>query len=79
MPNGQIAGRAGIDADREQHHLAAIRYVHANIQLGMQTADVAKLTARATVALGGGYDFSLSLLNEASAFPHGSKVVQTVA
>ncbi|HEY2398865.1 MAG TPA: Xaa-Pro peptidase family protein [Steroidobacteraceae bacterium] len=58
--------------------LAAIRYVHANVQLGMQTADVAKLTGEATVALGGGYDFSLALLNEASAFPHGSKVVQTV-
>ena len=58
--------------------MAAIRHVHGNIQLGMQTADVAKLMGDATVALGGGYDFSLSLLNEASAFPHGSKVVQTV-
>ena len=58
--------------------LAAIRYVHANVQLGMVTADVIKLTGEATVALGGGYDFSLALLNEASAFPHGSKVVQTV-
>jgi Xaa-Pro dipeptidase len=58
--------------------LTAIRYVHANLQLGMQTADVAKLTGDATTALGGGYDFSLALLNEASAFPHGSKVVQTV-
>jgi Xaa-Pro dipeptidase len=58
--------------------LTAIRYVHGNIQLGMQTGDVTKLMGDATVALGGGYDFSLSLLNEASAFPHGSKVVQTV-
>lgn len=58
--------------------LTAIRYVHANVQLGMQSAEVAKLTGDATVALGGGYDFSLALLNEASAFPHGSKVVQTV-
>jgi Xaa-Pro dipeptidase len=58
--------------------LAAIRYVHANVKLGMVTADVAKLTGEATIALGGGYDFSLALLNEASAFPHGSKVVQTV-
>jgi Xaa-Pro dipeptidase len=58
--------------------LTAIRYVHANLQLGMQTADVAKLTGDSTTALGGGYDFSLALLNEASAFPHGSKVVQTV-
>jgi Xaa-Pro dipeptidase len=58
--------------------LAAIRYVHANIHAGMQTADVAKLMGEATTALGGGSDFSLCLLNEASAFPHGSKVVQTV-
>jgi Xaa-Pro dipeptidase len=58
--------------------LTAIRYVHANLRLGMQTADVAKLTGDATTALGGEYDFSLALLNEASAFPHGSKVVQTV-
>lgn len=58
--------------------MTAIRHVHANVQLGMQTADVSKLVGDATVALGGGYDFSLALLNEASAFPHGSKVVQTV-
>jgi Xaa-Pro dipeptidase len=59
--------------------LAAIRYTHGNIQLGMQTADVSRLIGDATVALGGGgFDFTLSLLNEASAFPHGSKVVQTV-
>jgi Xaa-Pro dipeptidase len=58
--------------------LAAIRHVHGNIQLGMQTADVSRLIGDTTVALGGSYDFSLSLLNEASAFPHGSKVVQTV-
>jgi len=58
--------------------LAAIRYVHANVKLGMQTADVVKLTGEATTALGGEYDFLLALLNEASAFPHGSKVVQTV-
>jgi len=58
--------------------LTAIRHVHGNIQAGMQTADVSKLIGDATTALGGGYDFSLALLNEASAFPHGSKVVQTV-
>ena len=59
--------------------LEAIRYVHGNIQLGMHTADVSKLVSDTTAALGGGgFDFSLCLLNEASAFPHGSKVVQTV-
>jgi len=59
--------------------LAAIRHVHGNVQAGMQTGDVSKLLSDATAALGGGgFDFSLCLLNEASAFPHGSKVVQTV-
>jgi Xaa-Pro dipeptidase len=58
--------------------LAALRYVHAHVELGMHTADLAGLMDRTTVALGGVSDFSLALLNEASAFPHGSKVVQTV-
>jgi Xaa-Pro dipeptidase len=58
--------------------MTAIRHVHANIQVGMQTADVSKLIGDTTTALGGDSDFSLALLNEASAFPHGSKVVQTV-
>jgi Xaa-Pro dipeptidase len=58
--------------------LAALRYVHVQIALGMHTADVADLMDRTTAALGGPSEFSLALLNEASAFPHGSKVVQTV-
>jgi Xaa-Pro dipeptidase len=58
--------------------LTALRHVHANLQLGMQTADVSDLMERTTAALGGGTEFSLALLNEASAFPHGSKVVQTI-
>lgn len=58
--------------------LAAIRHTHANIHEGMQTAEVAKLLNEATIALGGEPDFSLALLNEASAYPHGSKVEQTV-
>lgn len=58
--------------------LEAIRYVHANIKPGMQTGDVSKLLIETTRDLGGDADFSLALLNEASAFPHGSKVVQTV-
>jgi len=58
--------------------LTALRYVHAHLQLGMHTADVADLMSQATAALGGAGEFSLALLNEASAFPHGSKVVQTL-
>jgi Xaa-Pro aminopeptidase len=58
--------------------MAALRYVHGHVEIGMETSDVSALMEHATVALGGNYDFSLALLNEASAFPHGSKVVQTV-
>lgn len=58
--------------------MAALRHVHRNIELGMRTADVSRLMQEATVALGGTNDFSLALLNEASAFPHGSQVVQTI-
>jgi hypothetical protein len=58
--------------------LTAMRHVRGNIQSGMQAADVSKLMGDATVNLGGSHEFSLVLLNEASAFPHGSKLAQTV-
>lgn len=58
--------------------LTALRYVHAHLALGMRTADVSDLMDQATVALGAEPEFSTALLNEASAFPHGSKVVQTI-
>jgi Xaa-Pro dipeptidase len=58
--------------------IAAIRHVHGSVQAGMRTGDIADLMREATIALGGVYDSSLTLLNEASAFPHGSKVVQTI-
>lgn len=58
--------------------LAALRYVHAHLEIGMRTDDISALMDRATNALGAAPEFSMALLNEASAFPHGSKVVQTV-
>jgi len=58
--------------------LAALRYVHAHLEPGMHTADVSDLVDQATLALGAESEFTLALLNEASAFPHGSKVVQTL-
>jgi Xaa-Pro dipeptidase len=58
--------------------LAALRYVHAHLVVGMHTADVIALMDRTTAALGGEPEFSLALLNEASAFPHGSKVSQAI-
>jgi Xaa-Pro dipeptidase len=59
--------------------LAAIRSVHGKLAAGMGRADVMKLLVEATEALGGTHQFSLVLLNEASAYPHGSEKPQTVA
>ncbi len=58
--------------------LEALRTVHARVQLGMRATDIGALMDHHTVALGGTPEFSLTLLNEASAFPHGSQKVQTV-
>jgi Xaa-Pro dipeptidase len=58
--------------------LAALRHVHARVQAGMRAADIAALMDDATRALGGAPEFSLVLLNEASAYPHGSRTPQTV-
>ena len=44
----------------------------------MSSADISTLMDRTTAGLGGSPEFSLVLLNEASAYPHGSLQVQTV-
>ena len=58
--------------------LAAIRHVHGRIEAGMSGPDIMKILVTATEALGGAHEFSLVLLNEASAYPHGSDKPQTV-
>lgn len=58
--------------------LQALHFVHAHVKLGMSSADISALMDRTTVALGGTPEFALVLLNEASAYPHGSLQVQTV-
>ena len=59
--------------------LEAIRYTHSKVQAGMKASDIAALISAATVALGGGDDEgALVLLNEASAFPHGSHKPQEI-
>ena len=58
--------------------LAALKHVHANIRIGMGQAEIAAMLDTATVALGGTPEFALTLLNEASAYPHGSRQRQTV-
>jgi Xaa-Pro dipeptidase len=58
--------------------IAAFRVVHAQTAKGMSAADLGQLMDKTTAALGATPEFSLSLLNEASAFPHGSVKPQTV-
>jgi Xaa-Pro dipeptidase len=58
--------------------MAAIRSVHSRLEAGMQRADVMKMLVEATEALGGAHQFSLVLLNEASAYPHGSEKPQSI-
>ncbi|HXO66052.1 MAG TPA: Xaa-Pro peptidase family protein [Steroidobacteraceae bacterium] len=58
--------------------LAALRYTHAHVDAGMHGADILDMMIAATGALGGTHEFSLVLLNEASAYPHGSIKPQQV-
>ncbi|MEA3139443.1 MAG: Xaa-Pro dipeptidase [Gammaproteobacteria bacterium] len=58
--------------------IEALRQVHAKVSRGMGTAEIAALMDSATLALGAAPEFSLVLLNEASAYPHGSVQPQKV-
>ena len=58
--------------------MAAYRHTHAKIQLGMTPTEISNIMSSATAALGGTNKFSMVLLNEASAYPHGSGSPQTV-
>ncbi len=58
--------------------LEAIRHAHAATRPGMGPGDINALIGAATTAAGGGWDGGLILLNEASAYPHGSHQKQAV-
>lgn len=58
--------------------LAALRYVHGNVRPGMRPDEIATMMNAATEALGGAPEFALVLINEASAYPHGSHQPQTL-
>jgi Xaa-Pro dipeptidase len=58
--------------------IEALRQVHGQVSKGMETADIAALMDRTTIALGGSPEFSMVLLNQASAYPHGSVQLQKV-
>jgi Xaa-Pro dipeptidase len=58
--------------------IEALRFVHGRLVRGMTALDIGALMDRTTAALGGTPEFSLVLLNEASAYPHGSVKPQMV-
>jgi Xaa-Pro dipeptidase len=58
--------------------IAALRYVHSKVQVGMAASDIGALMVAATLSLGGNGDAGLVLLNDASAYPHGSVKPQSV-
>jgi Xaa-Pro dipeptidase len=58
--------------------IAALRHLHGKVEAGMSGPDIMNLLVAATNALGGKHEFSLVLLNEASAYPHGSEHPQQV-
>ncbi len=58
--------------------MAAYRHVYPQVEAGMTPGDIASLMSDAQRALGGSMNWELVLLNEASAYPHGSGQPQTV-
>ncbi len=58
--------------------IAAYRWVHSRIETGMSQRDVATLMDAATVKLGGDPEFSLVLIGEGAAYPHGTRTPQPV-
>jgi Xaa-Pro dipeptidase len=58
--------------------LRAYAEVYAQLAIGMTGEEVKQLMAKAQSALGGKDSWNMALINEASAFPHGTKQQQTI-
>ena len=58
--------------------IAAYRWLHPRVEKGMTGAEVGALMSAATRKLGGEPVFSMALIGEASAYPHGSREVHRV-
>lgn len=58
--------------------IAAFRWAHPRIRLGMTPDEIGALCAAAMTALGGRAEEPLVLLGEAAAYPHGSSALQRV-
>lgn len=59
--------------------IAAYRWVHPRVEKGMTGSEIGALMTAATRRLGGDAEFSMALIGEASAYPHGSREVHRVA
>uniref|UniRef100_UPI0035C7CF7E M24 family metallopeptidase n=1 Tax=Sphingomonas sp. TaxID=28214 RepID=UPI0035C7CF7E len=59
--------------------IAAYRWLHPRVEKGMTGTQIGALMSAATRRLGGAPEFSMALVGEASAYPHGSKQVHRVA
>ncbi len=59
--------------------IAAYKYIHPKIEAGMSAGELSEMMSVATRALGGEVQFSMALLGEASAYPHGTRQPQTVS
>ncbi|WP_343526797.1 Xaa-Pro peptidase family protein [Sphingomonas sp.] len=59
--------------------MAAYRWLHPRVEAGMTGPEIGALMSAATRRLGGSPEFSMALIGEASAYPHGSKLVHRVA
>ncbi|MBB5709169.1 M24 family metallopeptidase [Sphingomonas xinjiangensis] len=59
--------------------IAAYRFVHPRVERGMTQRDIAALMDAATVKLGGEPEFSLVLIGEGAAYPHGTRTPSDVA
>lgn len=59
--------------------MAAYRWTWPRVEAGMTGAQISALMNDATRALGGTPQFSLALVGEASAYPHGSRQVHRIA
>jgi Xaa-Pro dipeptidase len=58
--------------------IAAYRWLHPRVEKGMTGSEIGALMSAATRRLGGEPEFSMALVGEASAYPHGSRQVHRV-
>ena len=58
--------------------IAAYRWTWDRVETGMSQADIGALMSAATRKLGGSPEFSMALIGESAAYPHGSRKPQTM-